>query len=160
MSFCTSLPNFIQIHGRKMTSCRFSRWRRSAILNFMGTIMGSLKTPCRTSYRSSVKTIALNCLVFEKIACLCTHFGDRQTDEQMDRPNACAIASGGWIIMPEPLAWNSTAVFCGPLISIIRANIQNAFCNFVARLHAPLTCRPTTWRRKKLAWWKPSISVS
>ena len=36
-----------------------------------------------TSYRSSLDTIALNCLVFEKIACL--HFGDRQTDKQTDR---------------------------------------------------------------------------
>jgi len=30
--------------GRKMTSCRFSRWRISAILDFRGPIMGSLKT--------------------------------------------------------------------------------------------------------------------
>jgi len=31
MSFCTSLPNFIQIGlptAEKMTSCRFSRWRQ------------------------------------------------------------------------------------------------------------------------------------
>jgi len=35
--------------------------------------MGSLKSPCTTSYRSSIETIALNCLVFEKIAFL--HFG-------------------------------------------------------------------------------------
>jgi len=46
-----------------MTISRFSRWQISAILNFMGPIMGSLKSPCRTSYRSSVETIALNCLV-------------------------------------------------------------------------------------------------
>jgi len=50
---------------KKMTLCRFSRWRISAILDFMGPIMGSLKSP---SYRSSIDTIALNCLVFEKIA--------------------------------------------------------------------------------------------
>jgi len=34
MSFCTSLRNFIQIGSpseKKMTSCRFSRWRISAI---------------------------------------------------------------------------------------------------------------------------------
>ena len=59
-------------------------------MDFRGPIMGSLKNPCTTSYRSSIKTIALNCLVFEKIAFL--HFGDRQadiqTDEQMDRPVA------------------------------------------------------------------------
>jgi len=35
---------------------------------------------------SSIETIALNCLVFEKIAFL--QFGDRQTDEQMDTPVA------------------------------------------------------------------------
>jgi len=69
-----------------MTLCRFSRWRISAILDFRG--------PCMTSCRSSIETMALNCLVFEKIAFL--YFGDRQTnkqtdrqtDEQMDRPVA------------------------------------------------------------------------
>jgi len=35
---------------------------------------------------SSIDTIALNCLVFEKIAFL--HFGDRQTDKQMDSSDA------------------------------------------------------------------------
>jgi len=35
------------------------------------------------SYRSWIDTIALNCLVFEKIAFL--HFGDRQTDGQTDK---------------------------------------------------------------------------
>ena len=35
--------------GIKMTSCRFSRWQISAILNFTGSIMGSLKSPCETS---------------------------------------------------------------------------------------------------------------
>jgi len=45
--------------------------------------MGSLKSPCTTSYRSSIETIALNCLVFEKIAFL--HFGDRQTDTDTDK---------------------------------------------------------------------------
>ena len=38
-----------------------------AILDFRSPIMGSLKSPCTSSYRSSIKTIALNCLVFEKI---------------------------------------------------------------------------------------------
>jgi len=52
--------------------------------------MGSLKNQCTTSYKSSIETIALNYLVFEKIAFL--HFGDRrtnkQTNKQMDRPIA------------------------------------------------------------------------
>jgi len=48
--------------------------------------MGSLKSPCATSYRSSVDTIALNCLVFEKIAILVfekiafLHFGVKIQD--------------------------------------------------------------------------------
>ena len=37
---------------KKMTSCRFSRWRIAAILYFKDPIMGSLKSPCTTSYRS------------------------------------------------------------------------------------------------------------
>jgi len=65
------------LRQKKMTPCRFSRWRISAILDFRGPIIGSLKSPGTTSYRSSIETIALNCLVFEKIAFL--HFGDRQT---------------------------------------------------------------------------------
>ena len=73
VSCCTSLRNFIQIgppSAEKMMSCQFSRWRISAILDFMGLIMGSLKIPCTTSYRLRLDTMALNCLVFEKIAFL------------------------------------------------------------------------------------------
>jgi len=65
--------------------------------------MGSLNSPYTTSYKSSIETIALNCLVFEKIAFL--QFGDRQrqTDRQTNRwtgPSheaALAIASGGLV---------------------------------------------------------------
>ena len=86
-STCHSAPVsniFIQIgppRQKKMTPCRFSRWRISAILDLKGPIMGSLKSPCTTSYRSS---IALNCLVFEKVAFF-LHFGDRQTNRQTNR---------------------------------------------------------------------------
>jgi len=66
-----------------MMSCRFSRWRISAILDCRDPIMGSLKSPCATSYRSSIETIALNCLVFEKISFL--YFGDRQTTRRANR---------------------------------------------------------------------------
>jgi len=83
MSFCTKSDHPRQ---KKMTSCRFSRWRISAILDFRASVMGSLKSLCTTSYRSSIDTKALNCLVFEKIAFL--YFGERQTDEQMDMPVA------------------------------------------------------------------------
>jgi len=46
--------------------------------------MGSLKSPCMTSYWWSIDTIALNCLVFEKIAFFCI----LATDEQMDSTDA------------------------------------------------------------------------
>jgi len=81
MSFCTSLWNFIQIG----TSCRFSRWRISAILDFRDPIMGSLKSPGTTSYRSSINIIAVNCLIFEKIAFFCILATDRQIDRQTNK---------------------------------------------------------------------------
>ena len=71
---------------KKITSCRFSRWRISGILNFMGPIMGSLKSRCTTSYRSSIATIAQNCLVFEKIVFFVFW---RQTDRQTDGHHWC-----------------------------------------------------------------------
>jgi len=74
MSFCTIckiLSKSDHPRQKKMTSCRFSRWQMSTIFDFRGPIMGSLKSPCTTSYRSSMETIALNCLVFEKIASFC-----------------------------------------------------------------------------------------
>jgi len=97
MSFCTSLRHFIQIEppsAEKMMSCRFSRRR---ILDFRGPIIGSFKSPCKTSYRSSIETISLNCLVFEKIAFL--YFGDRQTNRWTGTLHeaALAVASSGLI---------------------------------------------------------------
>ena len=61
-------------------------------LEFWGPIMDSLKSPCRTSYWSSIETIALHCLVFEKIAFLYTDFGNRQTNERTDGPHRCVKA--------------------------------------------------------------------
>jgi len=55
-----------------------------AILDFRDPVMGSLKSPCATSYRSSIDTIALNCLVFEKTTFFCILATDGQTDKQMD----------------------------------------------------------------------------
>ena len=45
--------------------------------------MDFLKSLCASSYMSLMDTVALNCLVFEKIAFF-LHFGDRQTNKQMD----------------------------------------------------------------------------
>jgi len=55
--------------------------------------MGSLKSPCTTSYRLSIDTTALKCLVFEKIAFFVfwrqqTDRLDRQTDKQTDSIDA------------------------------------------------------------------------
>ena len=105
MSFCNSLRHFIQIgppSAKKMTSCRFSRWRISLILNFRGPIMGSLKSSCTTSYRSSMETIAVNCLVFEKITFF-LHFGNRQTNKQSDK------RTGGHHRCTKPLSLSRAA---------------------------------------------------
>ena len=123
MSFCTTLRNFIQIgppSAEKMTSCRFSRWRILAVLDFMDPIMGSLKSPCTTSYRSSMNTVALNCWVFEKIAFLFAFW--RQTDKQTDGQHRCtkplsfltrSVAAGfGWHGMP-PTSSNDTGTAFG-----------------------------------------------
>ena len=61
---------------KKMTSCRSSIWRISAILDFRDPIMGSLKSQCATSYRWSMDTVALNCLVFLRKSRF-LHFGDK-----------------------------------------------------------------------------------
>ena len=59
---------------KKMTSCRFSRWRISAILDFRDPIMDALK-------KTQLQLTKL--LSFQKIAFL--HFGDRQTDKRTNR---------------------------------------------------------------------------
>jgi len=83
---CEILSKSDHPQQRKMMSCRFSRWRISAILDFRGSVMGSLKSACTTSYRSSIDTTALNCLVFEKIAFFA--FWQR-TDKQTDGQHRC-----------------------------------------------------------------------
>ena len=91
---CEILSKLDHRRQKKMTSCRFSRRR---ILDFRGPIIGSFKSPCKTSYRSSIETISLNCLVFEKIAFL--YFGDRQTNRWTGTLHeaALAVASSGLI---------------------------------------------------------------
>jgi len=62
---------------------QFLKWRLSTILKFRGPMMGSLKTSCRISYIRPIETIALNCLVFDKIAfCVRSLATDRRTDGQ------------------------------------------------------------------------------
>ena len=109
MSFCTRLRNFIQIgppSAEKMTSCRFSRWRISAILHCRDPIMGSLKSPCTTSYRSSIDTIALNCLVFEKIAFVCILATDRQTNGETDGQLRCVNPQSRYRELRVNKVWN------------------------------------------------------
>ena len=80
-------PSGERLRGKgRHWKCRFSRWRISAILDFRDSIMRSLESSCTTSYRSSINTIALNCLVFLR---KWRFFAfqrqtDRQTDKQMD----------------------------------------------------------------------------
>jgi len=51
-------------------------------LGFQGVNNGLFEKPMYDCYRSSIETMALNCLVFEKIAFL--HFGDGQTNRRTD----------------------------------------------------------------------------
>jgi len=81
-------PNWTTL-SRKKTSCRFSRWRISAILDFRGAIMGSLKSSCTTSYRSSRDTMALNCCFFLENPVFAIW---RQTDRWTDG-HACCMKS-------------------------------------------------------------------
>jgi len=62
--------------------------QKNDIMDFRGPIVGSLKSPCTTFYRSSLETIALNCLVFEEIA-FCILATDRQADRQTDGQHRC-----------------------------------------------------------------------
>jgi len=75
------LHQSVKFYPNRTTLCS-KKWRhvdfQDGVLDFRGPIMGSLKSPCATSYRSLIETIALNCLLFEKIAFL--HFADRQTN--------------------------------------------------------------------------------
>ena len=58
-------------------------------LGFPGSNNGFFEKPMYDFlYRSSIDTIALNCLVFEKIAFFCILATDRQTNKQMDSTEA------------------------------------------------------------------------
>jgi len=84
--FAKFYSNRTTLGRKKMTSCWFSRWQISPILDCRDPIVGTLKSARTTSYRSSIDTIALNCLVFEKIAFFAFWpQTDRQTDKLTDK---------------------------------------------------------------------------
>jgi len=122
-STCHSAPNCEILsksdhpQQKKMTFCRFSRWRISAILDFRGPIMGSLRSSCTTSYRSSINIMALNCLVFEKIAFFSIR---RQTDRQTKKH------------MDTPVAWSRSR--CR------ERRLNNGSCNAVATVNLQWLC--------------------
>jgi len=75
------------------------------ILDFRGPVMGSLKSPCATSYRSSIDTITLNCLVFEKIAFFAFwRQTDRQTNGQTDGHHRCVKPQSLYRELKSPCA--------------------------------------------------------
>jgi len=75
---CEILSKSDHPRQKKMTSCRFSRWRISAILDFRGPVMGSFKSPCATSYIVN-RHRSFKLLSFWENSVF-VHFGDRQTD--------------------------------------------------------------------------------
>jgi len=72
-----------------MANSRFSRWRMSTIMNFRSLIIGSLDSPCMTSYRSSIEY---------KLFC----FSEDAFFVRILATGRCkaAIASGGLISVP------------------------------------------------------------
>ena len=59
-------PNETTLSRKKWRHVDFQYGGSRPSLILGGPIMGSLKSPCTTSYSSSIDTIALNCLVFER----------------------------------------------------------------------------------------------
>ena len=89
MSFCTSLRNFIQIgppSAEKNDVMSIFKMADLRHLGFLEWVLWKHHVGPTTSYRSSIETIALNCLVFEKIAYFAFW---RQTDKQTDGQHRC-----------------------------------------------------------------------
>jgi len=61
-----AIAKFLLHFGVKMI--QDPRWQISAILDFRGPVMGSLKSPCTTSYRSSILPVRRPLLYCVKIA--------------------------------------------------------------------------------------------
>ena len=112
--------------------------------------MGSLKSPCTTSYRSSIDTIALNCLVYEKIAFF-LHFGDRQTDKQTNKQ------------------MDSTDALSRSRCRERRLNNNQHYCNFVGGRNSPFpfwpvayttACTVGTSRDRPMAFVRSSLRIN
>jgi len=117
MLFCFPVQNFTEI-GLSAAELwpendfKLLKWRESAILNFRGPIMGSLKRPCATSCRSSIENHSsqpLNCLLLIKSRFFVYAFWrqtDRRTNKRTNRwtepmhKGAIAVASGALINRP------------------------------------------------------------
>ena len=84
--------NLRRIKFHRNPSCRFSRWRISAILNFRGPVMDSSRSQAHVRLpigRSSTETIPLNCLLFSENRFFCILATDRQTNGQTDGHHRC-----------------------------------------------------------------------
>jgi len=79
---CEILSKSDHHQQKKLTSCRFSRWRISAILDFRGPIMGSLKSQCTTIGRNRHYIYSSKLLIFPENRLYAFW---RQTDRQTDR---------------------------------------------------------------------------
>jgi len=96
--------------------------------------MGSLKSPCTTSCRSSMETIAQNSIAFAKIAFCCTHFGDRRTGEQMDSPDALRRSRcRERRLNKEILLWPTK--FTQHLALVVQSHIHVFICKMAEKPH-------------------------
>jgi len=78
------------LRQKKITSCRFSRWRISAILDFRGPIIGSLKSP-RTTW-SSIRDHSSKLFSFwENRVIVFWRQKDKQTDRRTDGQACCDV---------------------------------------------------------------------
>ena len=81
-------PNGTTLGRKKLTSYRFSI---AAIFDFMGPIMGSLKSPCTTASRSSIRDHSSKLLSFLRKSRFFVFWRhtDRQTDRRTDGQARC-----------------------------------------------------------------------
>ena len=76
---------------KKMTSCLFSRWRISAILDCRDPIMGSLKSPVKLTYRSS-QTPQLEIAQFLRKSHFCILATDKRTNRWTSSMREAAVS--------------------------------------------------------------------